>query len=248
MKWRAFVIVCLTLTLCFASGCELHGKPGPGPEVPNPDTVLDSQLLYNQNCAGCHGADGRKGAAVGIGDPVYLALASDDAMRSVVSKGRPGTAMSAFAQKEGGMLTDAQVDAIIHGIRQRWSNPSVVSGATLPPYTANTAGDAQRGQAAYTKFCASCHGDGATGGPKAGSVLAPAYLSLITDQGLRTIVITGRPDFDAPDWRNNLPGQPMTDQDVSDVVAYLVSHRPAIAKMPGMNSTPSPAGTSGGSQ
>lgn len=246
MKLRAFTVGGLALALCAALGCELHGKPGPGPEVPNPDTVLDSQVLYNQNCAGCHGADGRKGAAVGIGDPVYLALASDEAMRSVVSKGRPGTAMSAFAQKEGGMLTDAQVDAIIHGIRQRWGNPSVVAGATLPPYAANAAGDAQRGPMVYGKFCASCHGDGTAGGPKAGSVLDPAYLSLVTDQGLRTIVITGRPDFNAPDWRNNIPGQPMTDQEISDVVAYLASHRPAVAKM--QTTTPPAAGDSGGSQ
>ncbi len=166
--------------------------------------------LSTRTAPACHGADGRHGAAVSIGDPVYLALASDDAMRSVVSKGRPGTAMSAFAQKEGGMLTDAQVDAIIHGIRQRWSNASAVAGVTLPPYAANATGDAQRGQAVYDKFCASCHGNEKAGGPKAGSVLDPAYLSLITNQGLRTIVITGRPDFNAPDWRNNVPGQPMT--------------------------------------
>lgn len=248
MKLRAAALGCLCVALCAVLGCELHGKPGPGPEVPNPDTVLDSQVLYSQNCAGCHGADGRKGAAPAIGDPVYLALASDDAMRSVISKGRPGTAMSAFAQKEGGMLTDAQVDSIIHGMRQRWSNSNAVSGVTLPPYAAKAAGDAQRGQAIYVKFCASCHGDGTSGGSKAGSVLAPAYLSLITDQGLRTIVITGRPDFNAPDWRNNIPGQPMTDQEITDVVAYLADHRPAVAKLQNMASTPSATGNSGGSQ
>src|SRR5262249_26075116 len=136
MKLHAFTIGCLALALGTALGCQLHGKPKPGPEVPNPDTILDSQVLYNQNCAGCHGADGRKGAAPAIGDPIYLALASDDVMRTVISKGRPGTTMSAFAQKEGGFLTDAQVDSIIHGIRQRWSNPGAIAGATLPPYQA----------------------------------------------------------------------------------------------------------------
>lgn len=247
MKLRVAIVFSVALAMCAALGCELHGKPAPGPEVPNPDTVLDSKVLFDQNCAGCHGADGRHGAAVGIGDPVYLALASDDVMRSVISKGRRGTAMSAFAQKEGGMLTDAQVDSIIHGIRQRWSNPSVVSGVTVPPYAANDAGDAQRGQAVYSKFCASCHENG-TGGPaKAGSVLDPAYLSLITNQGLRTIVITGRPDFNAPDWRNNVPGQPMSDQDISDVVTFLASHRPASAATVQAAAAPD-AGTSGGPQ
>jgi len=246
MKIR-LTVAALALAMSATVGCQLPGKPPPGPEVPNPDTILDSKVLYSQNCAGCHGADGKHGAAVSIGDPVYLAIATDDTMKSVVSKGRPGTAMSAFAQKEGGMLTDAQVAAIVHGIRERWGNPSAVAGVTPPPYAATAAGDAQHGEAAYSKFCASCHGDGKAGGPKAGSVMDPAYLSLITNQGLRTIVIVGRPDFDAPDWRNNVPGQPMTDQEISDVVAFLASHRPANAAVQNPAPTAAPNAT-GGSQ
>ena len=86
------------------------------------------------------------------------------------------------------------------------------------------------GQAVYGTFCASCHGTDNKGGPKAGSVTNGAYLSLISDQGLRTIVITGRPDFDAPDWRSNVPGHPMSDQEISDVVAWLAAQRPAVSR------------------
>jgi len=68
------------------------------------------------------------------------------------------------------------------------------------------------------------------------------YLSLITDQGLRTIVITGRPDFDAPDWRNNVPGHPMSDQEITDVVAWLAWQRPSRAA----NAASTAATTSGG--
>ncbi len=246
MSVRLAAVLALALVMSAAVGCELPGKPPPGPEVPDPDTILNSKLLYSQNCAGCHGSDGRHGAAIGIGDPVYLAIATDDTMRSVISKGRPGTAMSAFAQKEGGMLTDAQVDAIVRGIRERWGNSSAVAGATPPPYAATAAGDAQRGQAAYNKFCASCHGEDKATVSKAGSVLDPAFLSLVTNQGLRTIVITGRPDFNAPDWRNNVPGQPMTDQEITDVVAFLASHRPATAAV--QNPAPAAVSASGGSQ
>ena len=246
MNIRRAAVLALALAMSAAVGCQLPGKPPPGPEVPNPDTVLNPKVLYSQNCAGCHGEDGRHGAAIGIGDPVYLAIATDDTMRSVVSKGRPGTAMSAFAQKEGGMLTDAQVNAIVHGIRERWSSPNAVAGVTPPPYTATAAGDVQRGEAVYNKFCASCHGEGNGRVSKAGSVLNPAYLSLVTNQGLRTIVITGRPDLNAPDWRNNVPGQPMTDQEITDVVAFLAAHRPATAAV--QNTAPAAANASGGSQ
>jgi mono/diheme cytochrome c family protein len=216
----------------------LPGQPDAADIVPRPSAVMDSALLFRQNCAGCHGAEGRNGAALDLSDPVYLAIVSDDALRQTISKGRPGTAMSAFARSEGGMLTSEQIDAIIHGIRQRWSKPESLSAA--PPYAASSGGDAAHGHEAYTTFCASCHGDGLQDGPKAGSVLDPAYLSLISNQGLRTLVITGRPDRDAPDWRSNVPGRPMTDGEITDVVAWLASQRPAS---PGnFNPGPSRAG------
>lgn len=220
------LVVCLLATLMLAACSRLPGKPGPGPEVPRPDSILDPVALFNQNCAGCHGADGKQGPAMMLSDPVYLAIVDDDTLRTVISKGRPGTAMSAFAQKEGGMLTDQQVNAIIRGIRERWSKPNALGGDVAPPYAAELKGDAALGQSVYAPFCASCHGADGKGGPKAGSIVDLAYLSLISDQGLRTIVITGRPDFDAPDWRNNVPGRPMTDKDITDVVAWLISHRP----------------------
>jgi len=40
---------------------------------------------------------------VGIGGPVYLAIADDAAIRATIESGRPGTSMAAFAQKAGGM-------------------------------------------------------------------------------------------------------------------------------------------------
>jgi mono/diheme cytochrome c family protein len=245
MRRRIAAIGASALLMLVGSACRMPGKPGPGPEVPRPDSVLDSKVLYAQNCAGCHGTDGTRGAAPPLGDPVYLAIASDDILRSVASKGRQGTAMSAFAQKEGGMLTDAQIDSLVHGMRERWSQPTAFSGVALPPYAANAAGDVQRGAAAYNTFCASCHGSDGKGSPKAGNIVDPAYLSLITDQGLRTIVITGRPDFNAPDWRNNVPGRPMTDREITDVVAWLASQRPAPARQQNVASA---ANTSGGSQ
>jgi cytochrome c oxidase cbb3-type subunit III len=225
MKHGFALLELMLATLLAVTGCSAPGKPGPGPEVPRPDSVLDPVVLYRENCAACHGAEGKNGAAMALSDPVYLAIVDDDTLRTTISKGRAGTAMSAFAQKEGGMLTAQQIDAIIHGIRQRWSQPNILSGVVAPSYTAQAPGNPQSGQAAYNTFCASCHGADNKGGPKAGSVTNSAYLSLISNQGLRTLVIAGRPDFDAPDWRNNVPGHPMSDQEISDVVAWLAAQR-----------------------
>src|SRR5215469_6552782 len=113
------------------------GQPRPESEVIPPDAVLEFNTLYSSNCAGCHGQGGRGGAAIGIGDPVYLALVDDAAMRNVIVKGVSGTAMPAFAQSAGGMLTDAQIDVIVRDMRSHWSRPVILDGANPPSYAAN---------------------------------------------------------------------------------------------------------------
>ena len=83
----------------------------------------------------------------------------------------------------------------------------------------------QRGEAAFRTYCASCHGARGEGTPKGSAITDDSFLALISDQGLRTVVIAGRPDLGAPDWRGNVPGRPMSEQEVTDVVAWLASQR-----------------------
>ena len=219
-------------SLLVASACGPHrtapGQPAANSEPIAPAKILDFALLYGRNCAGCHGENGNGGAAIGLADPVYLDIAGDAAITRVTSDGVPGTAMPAFAQRSGGMLTDDQISAIVRGIRSNWAKPDALRGADPPPYAASQTGDAQRGAQVYATFCSSCHGRDGTGGVRAGSIVDGAYLQLVSDQGLRTTVIAGRRDLGAPDWRGNLPGRPMSPQDVSDVVAWLAAQRPAL--------------------
>jgi mono/diheme cytochrome c family protein len=140
--------------------------------------------------------------------------------------------MPAFAQSAGGMLTAKQIDLIVSGVREHWSQPNILSGTNPPPYSSPTPGDSARGSQVYTKFCSSCHGVAGKGSPKASSIVEGSFLALVTDQQLRTIVIVGRPDLGAPDWRNNVPGTPMSAQDVSDVVAWLASQRSQFPGQP----------------
>ena len=218
------VLVGLAATL--ASGCGApHGQPSKGSEVPAPKDVLEFGTLYAENCAGCHGAGGLGGAAIALANPVYLAIADDAAIRKVIANGVPGTAMPAFAESAGGLLTDAQIDVITKEIRTRWSKQGVLDTATAPSYAPKAAGDAQRGEVAYKTYCESCHGPGGGGGPNGSAITDDSFLALVSDQGLRTIVIAGRPELGAPDWRGNVPGKPMSDQEVTDVVAWLASRR-----------------------
>jgi mono/diheme cytochrome c family protein len=190
-----------------------------------PNEVLDFATLYGENCAGCHGVEGKGGAAIALADPVYLAIADETVIRKVVAKGIPGTAMPAFAESAGGMLTDKQINVITGEIRSRWNQPGILNAANPPSYAAKSTGDAMRGEAAYKTYCESCHGPGGHGGPKGSAVTDGSFLALVSDQGLRTIVIVGRPELGAPDWRGNVPDKPMSDQEVTDVVAWLASQR-----------------------
>ena len=94
--------------------------------------------------------------------------------------------------------------------------------------------DKNTGAQVYTTYCASCHGvAGQAGKSKAGSITEPAFLALVSDQALRTIVIAGRPDIGQPDWRNDVTGHPMSDQEVTDVVGWLSSQRPGAQQKKG---------------
>ena len=209
-----------------------------------PSEVVDFNALYEQNCAGCHGVEGSGGAALALANPVFLAIANDSVIRRTASNGVSGTPMPAFAQSAGGMLTDKQIDAIVHGIRS-WAKPDALVDQTPPPYAAQVPGDAQRGADAYRTYCSSCHGaDGR--GSKASSIVNGSYLALVSDQQLRTIVIAGRPELDAPDWRSDVEGRPMSAQEVSDVVAWLSAQRPKFPGQPYANASMTPS--NGGSR
>ena len=225
MKRFQFLCTSAVLSLLL-SGCSVpHGQPQGDSEPVAPSQVSDFATLYSQNCAGCHGAQGRGGAAIALANPVYLDIVDEASMRKVIANGIHGTSMSAFAQSAGGMLTDKQIDVITSGILSNWSRKGILHGSNPPSYAANTAGNAGHGELVYGTYCASCHGPEGHGGPKGSSITNDSFLALVSDQELRTIIIAGRPELGAPDWRGNVPGKPMTDQEITDVVAWLASRR-----------------------
>src|SRR5580692_939687 len=105
-------------------------------QVIRPNRIMDFSFLYERNCSGCHGPNGSGGAAIGLGDPVYLAIADDATIRRVTANGVAGTSMPPFAQHSGGMLTDDQVNVIVRGIRIRWARPDTLHDADAPTYAA----------------------------------------------------------------------------------------------------------------
>jgi mono/diheme cytochrome c family protein len=139
-----------------------------------------------------------------------------------------------YPKVTGRMLSErlGTLHALVEGIRSRWSRPAALAGANPPSYAATSAGDIHRGAAAYQTFCQSCHGADGQGGPNGSAITNDSFLALASDQALRTIVLVGRPELGAPDWRGNVAGRPMSDQEVTDVVSWLSSHRVAAPGQP----------------
>jgi cytochrome c oxidase cbb3-type subunit 3/ubiquinol-cytochrome c reductase cytochrome c subunit len=189
------------------------------------ESITDFRMLFSDNCSGCHGADGKNGASQSLNDPLYLALVPKEALRQVTENGRPGTSMPAFARREGGPLNENQVSALIEGIEAHWAEPSRFKDIHLPPYSYAEAADPERGEQVFRAFCFTCHGPQGVIGPLENA----SYLTLVSDQSLRTSLIVGRPHFGMPDWRKLKGGNALSDQDIADVVSYLSSKRPTLA-------------------
>jgi cytochrome c oxidase cbb3-type subunit III len=216
------ILVLCSLAL---SGCH-SGKPSPGAEALRPDKVTDFAHLYAQNCSGCHGADGTRGPAMPLGNSEYEAIVDEGTLGDAIGNGVQGTLMPAFSQGAGGMLTDDQINALVVGIREKWYKPDVLKGLDVPPYQTNKQGDATHGEQVFTAHCATCHTTGVQQkDAKKSSVTDGSYLALIGDQSLRAIIIAGRPDLGHPDWRGTAGSTPMSDQDVTDLVAWMASQR-----------------------
>ena len=91
--------------------------------------------------------------------------------------------------------------------------------------TPAAAGDAQRGEPLYQRYCTGCHGtDGRGGGknfmPHVGALTRKGYTELLEDSYLEAIVAEGGEAFGKsaymPAWKSAL-----SRQDIADVIAYV---------------------------
>lgn len=228
------------LVLCSIVGLsscdQLPGRPKESDRWKPPEAEKNFQVLFEENCRACHAGETNIGASISMRDPLYLAIIPRDVLRKVTAEGIPGTTMPGFLKANGGELTDEQVDVIVNGILD-WGKSASITKTNLPPYSA-ALGDANHGSEVYNRFCASCHGQiGQTG--KAGSILQPDYLQLVSDQYLRSVTIAGRPELGMPNYQNLVSNQPMSEQDIADIVAWLVSRRNASSVAQETNANPS---------
>jgi cytochrome c oxidase cbb3-type subunit III len=225
------------LFLIALAGCDsLPGKPNKDDRPIRPDQVEKFSELFAANCSGCHGAVGKLGPAPPLNDPLFLKIVPGEELLMVIESGRQGTLMPAFARRHpGGKLTPNQIIEIADGLKKEWGKDPNIQ-APLPDYYEDDAeqkgakaGTVAAGQKAYETACAMCHGSAGQGTKSAGAINGPAFLTLISDKALRRLVITGRPDLGMPNFAETAGRpedfKPLTNQDVNDIVALLVSWR-----------------------
>jgi mono/diheme cytochrome c family protein len=155
--------------------------------------ATDGATLYGTFCAACHGPKGEGmrypgiAAFPAIGNPDFLAIASDRFLRATVQHGRPGRRMPAWGESEGG-LRPAEIDAVVAHVR------SLGEGVPSPPETEPrrwVKANVDEGRRLFGGTCAPCHG--ANGEGKEGPQLRnQALLQAASDRYLVETVKRGR--------------------------------------------------------
>jgi mono/diheme cytochrome c family protein len=176
--------------------------------------------LYAEFCQACHGPQGE---AVGSG-PAFQAISYHaDTARDVLIHGTQpdnGAAMPPYAQSEGGLLTEAQIDDLIaylatwgSGTTPALPEPNLRAAVVTVPHTL---GDPQAGAAIYATSCYGCHGDRGQGR------VPPNFPPFrVEDNTLKlTSAGTGHPYM--PGFSQEAGG-PLSDDDLKNLDAYLAS-------------------------
>lgn len=231
-RWLLLSSMALVLAGCGHWG-ELPGKPKPEDRPKYPDEILDFGTLYKTNCRGCHGEKGNLGPAPPLNDKIFLAIVPDNELEMVVTEGRHDTLMPAWSKNNGGPITAEQAKILAAGIKRAWGSGNAPNDTPTYLPDPKVKGNVPAGAKVYARACASCHGDSGQGGEfgkkKIGGLNDRAFLGLISDQALRRLVITGRPDLGMPafnqDTNRGADFKPLTSQDVADLVALLASWR-----------------------
>ncbi|MFQ5408874.1 MAG: cytochrome c [Anaerolineales bacterium] len=175
--------------------------------------ISAGEVLYADNCANCHGADGEGDRGPALNSHELLAQTTDEALFSLARTGVPGTIMPAWGQDFGGPFTDEQIGHIVAFVRAWEPNaPRTVTAAAAP--------DPTRGAAIYASTCAICHGENGQGGESAPALNDPVRLAELSDAWYRSTISHGRPAKGMPTW-----GTVLSPAQISDLVALLGAWR-----------------------
>ena len=186
--------------------------------------ATDGATLYGAFCSGCHGANGEgmryagMAAFPAIGNPDFLALASDDFLAATVDKGRPGRRMPGWADPASGLRPEER-RAVLTYVRALGGGAAPATSAAEPRRFVKQG--LKGGDTVYARACAGCHG--AKGQGAEGPALNNAVLlESATDRYLVETIRRGRrgtsmEGFATPSTTRAV----LTDAEIESIVALL---------------------------
>jgi cytochrome c oxidase cbb3-type subunit 3 len=183
--------------------------------------------LFVENCAVCHGIDGRGRAGANLND--FPGIRVDAALVQTIRQGIPGSRMPPWGQASGGPLTETDIEDLAAYILAAFSGTEPL--APLPTYQpepvtpmAGIAGDPTAGSIVYQANCTVCHGTQGQG--RVGGKLAKnwpgneplSYISQVVGEGIQGSTMPG--------WLQ-AQGGPLSESEVANVSAYVLALSPA---------------------
>jgi cytochrome c oxidase cbb3-type subunit 3/ubiquinol-cytochrome c reductase cytochrome c subunit len=192
-------------------------------EPPADKVFRQGESLYRTYCSLCHGEDGEgyiADEANALSNQDFLRSASDAFIIEGIAQGRPGTPMSAWGSKYGGVLGDDEILALLAFIRGwQTEKPANLSGITVD-------GDAKRGKKIYKQWCAACHGKQGEG-LYALSLSNRVFQETASDPFIYYAIKEGRRETSMPAFKARL-----LTQEVYDVIAFIRTMEPAAKQVP----------------
>lgn len=192
----------------------------PGAEA----AVGAGKVAFLRNCAMCHGyeAVGKAGIAPSLSNADFLALATDEFIRTTVREGRLGTAMAPRRDVSSEDLD--HIIAYLRSLPRRHVEP-------VPLDLARKArGDATRGRENFGRYCSPCHGPNGGGYVERGTapgIALPGFLHIASDAYILATVQRGRRGTAMRSFLGSQGLAQLTVQDMEDIVAFLRSQDPA---------------------
>lgn len=212
-------------------------------ECADPDVIALGGSIYVENCAVCHGEDGqgRVGATLAKDWP---SIRPDIRVRETIANGAPGALMQAWSQANGGPLSDEEIDAVTCYILS-WQTgapfvpvplPTQVTGPALTP-PPGVEGDPNNGAILYQQNCDFCHGEQGEG--RIGATLARDWPSFRPDLRVKSVILSGVENSPMPAW-GQANGGPLTEAEIDDLTAYILTWESVQAVEPSPTPEPSP--------
>jgi mono/diheme cytochrome c family protein len=185
--------------------------------------ATDGATLYGTFCAACHGPKGQGMQYPGmmpfpaVSNPDFLSLASDSFISETIRRGRPGSRMPTWGEKEGG-LRAPEIEAIVAHLRSLGDGPSPKADEGPPHWVR---GSAKAGSKLFGNNCAGCHGKKGEGleGP---ALANPVFLETATDTFLVETIRRGRRGTAMRGFGTPSPVQrTLTKAEIEDIVAFI---------------------------